>query len=131
MSTIKVSDLWNEVIKVSQDDPEFVYDRDEESGKCSYQRNGEPSCIVGHALHRLGVSIEDLKAFDTMSDSDINEIILSNHDIFEVDSMAAKRGLEFTQANQDSGKPWAEAVREGKSWAEDVNNDTLNEEDES
>lgn len=41
----------------------FVYQTDH-LGKCYYVRNGEPSCIAGRVLHRLGVSTDVLKQWE-------------------------------------------------------------------
>ena len=112
MSKVKVSELWAEVLKVAQEQPEHVYERGE-VGKCNYERNGQPSCIVGHAMHRLGVSTFDLREFDAAEDSAIGDIIMMNPDMFDKDD---KLGMELVieaQDNQDQGVPWGQAVAKG------------------
>lgn len=114
MSKIKVSDLWNEVVKVSRKHPERVYDKGS-FGTCSYQRDGKPSCIVGNALNRLGVPIEDLQEFDTeLGDTSIGNIASTYEELFEIDSEAALECLTSAQNNQDQKVPWGEAVKAGE-----------------
>jgi hypothetical protein len=44
--------------------PNYVYESDAE-GNCQYVRDGAPSCVVGHVLHRLGVPVTELSRYDT------------------------------------------------------------------
>lgn len=109
MSKVKVSELWAEVLKVAQEQPEHVYERGE-AGKCNYERNGQPSCIVGHAMHRLGVSVLDLREFDAAGDSAIQDIIETNPDMFDDDDNLGMELLAGVQGSQDQGVPWGLAV---------------------
>ena len=111
MSEVKVSELWAEVLKVAQEQPEHVYERTE-VGKCNYQVDGKPSCIVGHAMHRLGVSVFDLREFDAAGDSAIRDIIEMNPDIFDKDDKLGMELLIEAQDSQDEGVPWGLAVRQ-------------------
>jgi hypothetical protein len=43
--------------------PDFVYQEDPFQ-TCDYVRDGQPSCLIGRALARLGMSVEELKTFD-------------------------------------------------------------------
>lgn len=112
MSAIKVSALWDEVVKVAKEQPDHIYDRGMSGqGGCSYQKGGEPSCIVGHALVRLGMPVEELMEFDDTGDSGIGCIVSSNDDLFEIDDEKALWGVEKAQSNQDNGVPWGMAVK--------------------
>lgn len=111
MSKVKVSELWAEVLNVAQEQPEYVYERGE-AGKCHYERNGQPSCIVGHAMHRLGVSTFDLREFDAAGDSAIEDIIEANPDMFDKDDEPGMELLIEAQDRQDQEVPWGLAVRQ-------------------
>ena len=108
-AVIKVSDLWAEVKKVAAEQPDYVY----EEKYCQYQHGGKPSCIVGHALHRLGVSPETLKVLDEKNGGGgIPAFGLPNEfpDLIEMDSEASLFALSEAQEAQDSRLPWGEAV---------------------
>lgn len=109
MSEIKVSELWAEVLKVAQEQPDHVYERSE-AGKCNYERNGQPSCIVGHAMHRLGVSVFDLREFDATGDSAVEDIIGMNPDMFDNDDKLGMELLIEAQNRQDQEVPWGLAA---------------------
>ena len=109
MSKVKVSELWAEVLKVAQEQPDHVYERGE-AGKCNYQVDGQPSCIVGHAMHRLGVSAFDLREFDASGDSAIEDIIGMNPDMFDEDDKLGMELLIEAQNRQDQEVPWGLAV---------------------
>lgn len=110
---IKTSDLWAEVIKVAKEQPDHVYDRSGPDGKnkCSYQRYGQPSCIVGHALHRLGMQIHELEEFDDLGDSGIGDIVLYHSgELFEIDDRDALEFVCRTQDLQDQEETWQNSV---------------------
>lgn len=113
MSKVKVSELWAEVLKVAQEQPEHVYERGE-VGKCNYERNGQPSCIVGHAMHRLGVSVLDLREFDASGDSAVEDIIGTNQDLFDKDDELGMELLIQAQDSQDRGVPWGQSVSQNQ-----------------
>ena len=110
---IKTSELWSEVQKVGEERPEFVYEQDSSPGgrSCSYARDGQPSCIVGHALVRLGLSVGDLELFDELGDSGISEVVEASGHIFDEDDPEATRKATVAQNQQDHGKPWGEATQ--------------------
>lgn len=111
MSMIKTSDLWSEIIEVARENPDHIYDRGPGGDKnCVYQRERKPSCIVGHALHRLGLPIHDLEEFDLHEDSGIGEIIDVHEDLFDVDDVEAVGYIVITQNHQDTGWTWGDAV---------------------
>ena len=111
MSRVKVSELWAEVLKVAQEQPEHVYEKGD-SGKCYYQRNGQPSCVVGHGMHRIGMPVHQLQEFDEEGDSAVADIIETNQDLFDRDDNLALSLLVRTQNNQDQEVPWGQAVSE-------------------
>jgi hypothetical protein len=102
--------LLREVIGDRED---FVYKkidvkRDGEYIKgCKYLVNDKPSCLVGHALVRLGASRDVLRKADR---GDINS---------SAGSLCAMLGFpravadvfDVAQREQDSGTPWGRAVK--------------------
>ena len=106
---IKVSDLWAEVKKVAAEQPDYVYSEE----PCQYQHDGKPSCIVGHALHRLGVPIEALEALDDAQEGGgVPASGLPSYlpILVEEGSRSALIALGEAQEAQDDGIPWGEAV---------------------
>ena len=106
---IKVSELWAEVKKVAAEQPEYVYPEE----VCQYQHGGKPSCIVGHALHRLGVPMGALEALDDAQDGGgvpAHGIPKEFPDLVEADSESALFALSEAQEAQDNRLPWGEAV---------------------
>ena len=108
-AVIKVSDLWAEVKKVAAERPDYVYSEE----PCQYQYDGKPSCIVGHALHRLGVSIEALEALDAAQEGGgVPASGLPSYlpILVEEGSRSALLSVCEAQEAQDDGIPWGEAV---------------------
>ena len=95
---------------------DYVY----EGGRMSrtYAAYDEPSCIVGNALHRLGVSISTLTEMDRRT---IDGAAISSRKVLEVlegrgfilDNGAVML-LATAQVLQDAEIPWGDAVREAR-----------------
>lgn len=82
----------------------YVYkkeEREEEAWpvKCRYQENGEPSCIVGHVLNRLGVEYDPRWDEGSQSAQDI------------IPEGAVQKALQAAQSRQDGGNPWGRALK--------------------
>lgn len=82
---------------------------------CTYAAFDEPSCIVGNALHRLGVSIPTLVKMDQCS---FGGSVITSPKVLEVleDSGFALDDdavtlLSAAQSLQDDNVPWGVAVR--------------------
>lgn len=106
---IKVSDLWAEVKKVAAEQPDYVYERIE--GKCRYEFAGEPSCLVGHALFRLGVPAELVAEFNDYGP--IEQVISAHSEVFGEYSDMEFNYLSLliaAQDGQDDQYPWGAAV---------------------
>lgn len=104
---IKTTDeqLISAIEAVAAEDPYRVYQQDDE-GRCFYLRDGAPSCLIGQALHRLGVSLSTLAREDAIQNSAENVI-------FKTLSGVSDRALSFAsrvQTRQDLGHTWADAV---------------------
>lgn len=109
---IKVSDVWAEVEKVAGENPHFIYDASE---TCKYVKDRKPSCLVGHALFRLGVPIGQLEAYDSANDfsgSGIGAVLFG--DLYEMDDPVAVEKCDLAQNEQDSGASWGAAVHRAK-----------------
>lgn len=104
--TIKISALWDEVKKVAAENPDHVYPEQ----YCQYQHNGKPSCIVGQALHRLGVPVDTLAELDEGGGAVVAGLPQMRPDLFEVDSVSDLFALSDAQEAQDNLLPWGEAV---------------------
>ncbi len=105
------SQLAEAVRLVAKENRNFQYDADTMgiAHSCVYFRDGEPSCIVGHGLSRLGLTIDDIDGLNESSDV---------YDLAEYLGLPFDRSLNFlfhVQSAQDSGKPWGEAVRSADS----------------
>ncbi|AOZ63786.1 hypothetical protein SEA_WEASELS2_208 [Rhodococcus phage Weasels2] len=118
---IDIDDLIAEVKKIAAANPDHIYtDKRDSMGfgqaTCFYERNGKPSCIMGQALHTLGVPIEELMAFDTTHQGSIVSLLTKygkydSHDEYGEDLVSKKLvWLNDVQYLQDTLKPWGVAV---------------------
>lgn len=93
--------------------PDFVYPKGESgwrlnpSGMCRYVRTDkeEPACLIGLALFKLGVPLEELRGYES-SGADIvidGTTSLGHEDVFAAATTA--------QSIQDEGSTWGEALR--------------------
>lgn len=87
-----------------------TYQRRGVVGYCYNVWQGQPDCIVGHVLIRLGVPIEWFDV-DSRENDGVGDVCkaLYLQDLFEFEE-DAKDLLGYTQAAQDNGTPWGEAV---------------------
>lgn len=95
---------------------DYVY----EGGRMSrtYVAYDEPSCIVGNALHRLGVPIPTLVEVDrsaiggeVVSSRKVLDVLESSGFILDNDAVML---LATAQVLQDAEIPWGDAVREAR-----------------
>ena len=98
--------LLREVIAEKGED--YVYDSPiEPRSRCLYVHDGQPGCIVGHVLHRAGVSVEGLAGVEDWTPLD-HEVVP------QFCGWAAEPALELlaaVQVEQDAGATWGEALR--------------------
>jgi len=110
--------LADKVIEVADSYPEHVYklsskDRNPRILHCAYFDIGQDGnyaagCIVGHALHRLGVTLEDIKEFNLSTE--VTELLY----LFmppERRDPASDIFLLNVQRKQDEGRAWKECVK--------------------
>lgn len=105
MNDITVADIVRATREVAAERPDFVYVSPLLSGYCVYTHNGEPSCLFGHALLRLGLPMSCLEELST------NVAIATacrQLNIPLTDGEA--RSLADVQHAQDNGVPWGEAI---------------------
>lgn len=79
---------------------------------CDYQREGAPSCLVGHYLARVGASIEDLQEFDTSSSAKMSSDVafLAERGLIHFEHREVLDLLDRAQTHLDAGVPWGDAV---------------------
>lgn len=107
--------LAEEVVSGRED---FVYLEPGHYTDCLYEKNGEPSCLVGHMLFNAGVPVEDLHRLDNLTHPQIDKFDTSEARVvvpklFDVD----EKTIEFVavlQQKQDSGLSWGDALKMAK-----------------
>lgn len=101
--------IINEVRLVAAANPDFVYEPPDDEG-CVYVRDGEPSCLIGHALWRLGYIDAELERhregpnhnWDGAPD-------LLDHLGLHLDDSESE-WVAVVQSRQDDGQPWGHTV---------------------
>jgi hypothetical protein len=84
--------------------PDYAYEPPGDGVECLYVHNGAPSCLVGHALHRLGVPLGALYVIKP-SDELIPQLFIEVGADVNV-------AVWNVQTAQDNGAPWGEAIME-------------------
>lgn len=79
--------------------------------RCVYQFDGEPSCLIGHALRRAGVTVESLRQMDESWESSIESVRIPGVSL----THAARQVFGAAQTQQDRGEPWGMALAEAES----------------
>lgn len=101
-----------EVRKIAAESPDHIDPNAAAKRSCKYAKDGKPSCIIGHAWARLGMSVKDLAAFDD-ADNPVGLLYLETHTDPEYDidnTPPAEFFLNAVQREQDRGKSWGVAV---------------------
>ena len=110
MKNISYEELFDAIKKRVDERPDFVYP----AGDCKYQKDGEPSCLIGCALFDLGVPISNLSRLDQHNNNTGKAAeFINNFDI--PDFRFEQRALALAgrvQSNQDSRYSWREALRD-------------------
>ena len=89
--------------------PDYVYNEHGADGQCVYRHGNKPSCIVGHALVRLGFPIKELPNPAGLQSGAV--VIAEGAGIRDQDALDL---LLRTQINQDSLMPWDEALERAR-----------------
>lgn len=84
--------------------------------RCVYVHGGQPSCLVGKMLHKVGIPLEKLEKFDLDNGTPAAMAIscLMQADVIDVSSEAIQ-ALSEVQSTQDAGYPWGVALQSAKS----------------
>lgn len=98
--------LWALEEVVAEKGENYEYPLHETGWVGFYVRNGEPSCVVACALHKLGVPVEELSKYE---DTRIEEIPFIGN-LY----MGVTTRLIFAAAQhcQDTGDTWGDALDE-------------------
>lgn len=88
---------------------DHVYVKEQYGGNCKNFHEGVPACIIGHALSYLGLKATDVPEASIAS---VWQDLMLDIDADALDLW------KFTQAKQDNGAPWGEAVEFGHSVVE-------------
>lgn len=85
-----------------------------EAGDCRYVVNGKPACIGGTALFKVGIPVDELRAWEGNGiDSMMPGITTYGGERGNADGFLSVRAaavLEVAQDRQDNGSPWGEAL---------------------
>lgn len=115
--TVTTKDLIDEVRKVAEAEPDFVYKAGDSESKCSYfgrdrgDTSGNP-CIVGKALKNLEVDTSVLLARESGGFGDRIGFALFNGFIPVTSQVKLERSwLDRVQNSQDSGLTWSDSVK--------------------
>ena len=115
--TVTTKDLIDEVRKVAEAEPDFVYIVAGSEAKCSYfgpalgDTSGSP-CIVGKALKNLEVNTEILRARESDGNNDRIGFALANGLVPVTSLVTHERAwLNEVQNSQDCGRSWADSVK--------------------
>jgi hypothetical protein len=93
---------------VAERGKDYVYSSPDDYGNCKYwhEKNEQPGCLFGLALHKLGVSGEDLYGFDNGMGGGIQDILETSYGLgYEV-----ARAAENAQGAQDNSLAWGDAA---------------------
>lgn len=110
MTNVSFQDVVNVTSEVVEEyGRDFVYTMPD-GKQCLYQSEGYPSCLVGHVLNRVGVSIDALVDLDSGEYDDIPEelqaVAETNGVLVDLDALGM---LLEAQGYQDNGMPWGDA----------------------
>lgn len=102
---------------VAEKGAEYVYELENDLDSCKYVKDGEASCLVGNALHRLGVPIEVLTELDyaylgntsaTIDQTAALDVLMAHSVTLSSEAVTA---LQNAQRSQDRTDTWGKALR--------------------
>lgn len=116
MSDFTIKDIYDRVIELGQEDPDFIYTKQEHyEHECFYlgadeKENGRP-CIVGQAMIDLGADKDRMRSFsNNFASLYVGQYLgISYFDLSDQESTYLNI-LDSIQINQDSNIPWGLAV---------------------
>lgn len=100
---------------VAEEGEDFIYPmRTTEHGVigCYYSWDGAPDCGVGRVLHRIGLSVDDLRTMDDMGEElgMLYSWLEQGHQI--AFTAGAQTLMEWFQSWQDEGVPWGKSLQQ-------------------
>lgn len=101
--TFSDEEIEDTIRELAADSPDFIYERPEGVVQCRYVHGDAPGCLIGQALHFLGVPLADLVMFEGE-----NAITLLRELTYT--SEPIRRWASRVQDYQDSEATWAESV---------------------
>lgn len=116
MTPVKVSDLADKVVEIADKNPYVLYlERRQEDGLsadegCLYSHGSRPGCLVGVAMHELGLPLKTLDDFDSGTKNGIRHIVYYHPEFFELDDQDDLEFLVKVQDNQDCGYTWRTSI---------------------
>lgn len=117
---VNLDDLIAAVREIVAEDPKFVYKTIPVpySSSCFYERNGKPSCLIGRALFKIGVSIETLAEMDKDHPEQADGTAITSY--FPNNADDRVRWLEIVQDRQDMEYEYASCVEYADQWLENA-----------
>lgn len=120
MYNVNLFDLKDEILKLAEESPDFIYTDQgiPNIAGCSYVGAtigtlGGKACIIGQALQRLGVPEQDLRIWELEADAGTSVYrLLNDNKIITVTGMDdhLMDAIVDTQSAQDDRCPWGRAV---------------------
>ena len=107
--TVSGLDLKNEVIRIAQENPDFIYDIGV-GEQCVYIKDGKGSCLIGRALFNLGLIDASFEKSDRNDDG--FDFVAETLDL-DIDRETLDF-LERVQHRQDRGWTWGSAVDDAR-----------------
>ena len=108
---------------VAEKGEDFVYDVEVhgDGANCLYVKDGQPSCIVGHVMARLGYPLDMFIGLE--GQTPITGPFL---DVFSGLPGHVAAALNSAQIRQDGGKTWGESLDAYKKYLSQYNNEMEN-----
>jgi hypothetical protein len=88
---------------VAERGEDYVYPREERGYACVYTFNGEPDCLIGLALFKMGVPITFLQDCDGMNNA-LGVLLDLGFSRYVADA------ADWAQSLQDKGHTWGESL---------------------
>jgi predicted transcriptional regulator len=110
--TYTYEDVLAELREIIKGREFYVYQAPDYSGSCvNFDREGNPSCLVGHWLAMHGITEDFFDEYELSFASTVSDLFCNNADVMpmQVDERALKL-LILAQQRQDSFNTWGNAV---------------------
>ena len=108
---VQALELLTEVVEGNED---YIDPYAQAHSTCRYVDNQMPSCIVGRALAKAGVSIRQLASLDRYV-GNIDQAVPGNYSVTEFElTLAARAIFAAAQKRQDRGAPWGTALADAR-----------------